>query len=122
LGAKLLAEIGQLAHAPVAVLAGPALALVDGALRAAPDVLSEAAVDLVLGANALGHFKALQYRAVAELERPLLCPAEAGPTGSGRMGPMPRVRKSNAGPIGPHAHGNIRIAGSSQPAAGACRL
>ena len=54
-GAKLHAEIRQLAGAALAVLAGAVFALVDRAFRAAPNVLAEAAVDLVLGADALGH-------------------------------------------------------------------
>jgi hypothetical protein len=41
------------------MLAWTALAAVERALRAAPDVLSEAAIDLMLGANALGHLLAL---------------------------------------------------------------
>jgi hypothetical protein len=49
LGLQLGAEIGRLALAPLAVLAGTVFAAVDRALRAAPDVLAEAAVDLVLG-------------------------------------------------------------------------
>ena len=63
LGAQLLAVVGQLAAAPLAVLAGARLALVEGALRPAPDVLAEAAVDLVLGADALGH---VEHSKVAE--------------------------------------------------------
>ena len=38
-----------------AVLPGPGLAAVDGALGPAPDVLAEAAIDLMLGADALRH-------------------------------------------------------------------
>ena len=55
LGAQLLAVVGELGLAPLAVLAGARFALVEGALGPAPDVLAEAAVDLVLGADALGH-------------------------------------------------------------------
>src|SRR5262245_27920538 len=55
LGAQLLAVVGELGLAPLAVLAGARLALVDRALGPAPDVLAEAAVDLVLGADALRH-------------------------------------------------------------------
>ncbi len=81
LGFELLAEVRQLALAAFAVLAGTALAAVERALRAAPDVLAEAAVDLMLGANALRHLLALhelEPRQVeltdAAVERPLLCP------------------------------------------------
>ena len=55
LGAQLHAVIGELALAPLAVLAGAVFALVDGRLRPAPDVLSQPAVDLVLRLVALGH-------------------------------------------------------------------
>jgi hypothetical protein len=55
LGAQLLAIVGELGLPPLAVLAGARFALVERALRPAPDVLAEAAVDLVLGADALGH-------------------------------------------------------------------
>ena len=46
-------------YVALAVLAGTALASVQRALRATPDVLAKAAVDLMLGANALGHLLAL---------------------------------------------------------------
>jgi hypothetical protein len=55
LGLELLAEVGNLAGAPLAVLARPRGPTVEGALRASPDILAEAAIDLMLGANALGH-------------------------------------------------------------------
>src|SRR5262249_43650328 len=55
LGAELNAEIGRLALASLAVLAGAILAAVYRALGPAPDVLAEAAVDLVLRRCALGH-------------------------------------------------------------------
>ena len=45
--------------AALAMLAGTAFAAVERALRAPPDVLAEAAVDLMLGANALRHLLAL---------------------------------------------------------------
>ena len=57
LGAELLAEVRELRDAALAVLAGTALALVERALRPAPDVLCQAAVDLVLSADALGHVR-----------------------------------------------------------------
>ena len=65
LGLQLLAVVGQLLNAALAVLAGARLATVEGALGPAPDVLTQAAVDLVLGANALGHVTALQWLCVA---------------------------------------------------------
>ncbi len=55
LGAELLAVVGELALAALAVLAGTGFTLVERALGPAPDVLAEAAIDLVLGADALGH-------------------------------------------------------------------
>src|SRR5690606_29310542 len=51
LGAELQAEVRHLALAALAVLAGAVFALVHGALRAAPDVLAHAAVELVLGSS-----------------------------------------------------------------------
>jgi hypothetical protein len=63
LGAELLAEVRKLRDAALAVLAGTALALVERALRPAPDVLCQAAVDLVLGAMALGHASLTSIRA-----------------------------------------------------------
>ena len=55
LGLELGAEVGRLALAALAVLAGAVLAAVDRALRAAPDVLAHAAVELVLGLDPLRH-------------------------------------------------------------------
>ena len=55
LGLELHAVVGELALAALAVLAGAVFALVDGALRAAPDILAHTAVDLVLRLVALGH-------------------------------------------------------------------
>src|SRR5262245_15099166 len=55
LGAELDAEIGELALPTLAVLARAVFAAVDGAFRAAPDVLAVAAVDLVLRRCTLGH-------------------------------------------------------------------
>src|SRR3982750_3873732 len=55
LGAELDAEVGQLALAALAVLAGAIFTAVHGALRAAPDVLAHTAVDFVLGFTALCH-------------------------------------------------------------------
>ena len=55
LGAQLQAEIGQLALAALAVLAGAVFTPVDRGLRAAPDVFAETAVDLVLRGFALAH-------------------------------------------------------------------
>src|SRR6478735_7707778 len=55
LGLELHAVVGELALAPLAVLAGPVLTPVHRALRSSPDVLAHPAVDLVLGFHALGH-------------------------------------------------------------------
>src|SRR5262245_22849856 len=52
---KLDTEIGELALAPLAMLAGAVFALVDRALGAAPDVLPHTAVDLVLGGCTFCH-------------------------------------------------------------------
>src|SRR3974390_2544156 len=45
LGAELAAEVGDLPLAARAVLAGPVLPAVHGALRAAPDILAHTAID-----------------------------------------------------------------------------
>ena len=55
LGAELHAEVGQLALAALAVLAGAVFTAVHGALRAAPDILAHTAIDLVLRFTALSH-------------------------------------------------------------------
>src|SRR6201999_4210481 len=55
LGAQLHAEVGELALAALAVLTGAVFPAVDGALRAAPDVLAHTAIDLVLRLTALSH-------------------------------------------------------------------
>src|SRR6185437_12145848 len=55
LGAKLDAVIGELALAALAMLAGAIFAAVHGALGTSEDVLAHAAVELILGAGALGH-------------------------------------------------------------------
>src|SRR5581483_10092345 len=62
LGAELHAEVGELALAALAVLAGTVLAAVDGALRPAPDILAHTAIDLVLRLTALGHRVLFQVR------------------------------------------------------------
>src|SRR3569623_1623 len=55
LGAELRTEVGELALAALAVLAGAVFTLVDGALRAAPDVLAHTAIDFILRLTALSH-------------------------------------------------------------------
>src|ERR1700709_2862489 len=55
LGAQLHAEVGELALAALAVLAGAVFTAIDGALRAAPDILAHTAIDLVLRLTALSH-------------------------------------------------------------------
>src|SRR5205814_9632406 len=55
LGAQLKAEVGDLLLAALAVLAGAVGPRVDRGFRTAPDVLAHPAVELVLGAMALGH-------------------------------------------------------------------
>src|SRR5262245_12499657 len=62
LGAQLHAVVGELALAALAVLAGAVFAPVHGALRAAPDILPHAAVELVLGFMALGHRVLMRLR------------------------------------------------------------
>src|SRR5262249_14741736 len=55
LGAELHAEVGQLALAALAMLAGAIFPAIDGALGAAPDVLAQTAIDLVFRLTALSH-------------------------------------------------------------------
>src|SRR4029077_2989010 len=55
LGTELAAEVGELALAALAVLAGAVFPAVHGALRAAPDILAHAAIDLVFRLTALCH-------------------------------------------------------------------
>src|SRR5215468_1493985 len=95
LGAQLYAIVRELAFAALAVLAGTIFAAVDGALRAAPDILAHAAVDLVFRLVALGH----RVLCLCFLEdRALLCPGVAG---TDRPWPKrrarPRVAKRRAG-------------------------
>src|ERR1043166_6414408 len=61
LGAQLHAVVGELALAALAVLARAVFAAVHRALRAAPDVLAHAAVELVFRLVALGH-RVLMFR------------------------------------------------------------
>ena len=55
LGAQLEAEVGQLALAALAMLAGAVFAAVHRRLGAAPDVLAHAAIDFILCGFALAH-------------------------------------------------------------------
>ncbi len=55
LGAQLDAEIGNLALAALAMLAGAVFALVHRGLWTTPDILAHTAIELVLGAGALRH-------------------------------------------------------------------
>ena len=55
LGAQLHAEVGELALAALAVLAGAVFPAVHRALRAAPDILAHTAIDLVFRLTALSH-------------------------------------------------------------------
>ena len=84
LGAKLDAEVGHLAAAALAVLAGAVFAAVDRTFRTAPDVLAHAAVDLVLGGSALGHLASLlSHQMVQAASFPLVGPIRP----SGRQDP-----------------------------------
>src|SRR6266576_3867744 len=92
LGAQLHAVVGELALAALAVLARTIFAAVDGALRAAPDVLPHTAVDLVFRLVALGHRVLL---CLFE-DRALLCPGPPEPTGLGRSGGQDRGSRNAA--------------------------
>src|SRR5690606_4505734 len=69
LGGELDAEIGGLAAA-LAVLPGTVFALVDRALRPAPEIDPEAAVDLVLRRRALRHAGSRLCRCACCPDRP----------------------------------------------------
>src|SRR5262249_50913937 len=78
LGFELHAVVGELAFAPLAVLAGAVFTPVHRALGTTPDVLAHPAVDLVLGFHALGHSRPRLSLCWLE-DRALLCPLR-GPT------------------------------------------
>ena len=97
---QLHAEVGELALAALAVLAGAVFAAVHGALRAAPDILAHAAVDLVLRFSALGHSRPqlvefAWFRGNAPSCCPGTCRNRQVLCQSGRHGP--RVAKRRAG-------------------------
>src|SRR5262249_49052688 len=71
LGPQLHAEVGELALATLAMLAGSVFAAIDGALGAAPDILTHAAIKLMLGLNSLCHF-ASSLRACARRRNRLI--------------------------------------------------
>src|SRR5262249_38801631 len=106
LGAQLHAVVGELALSPLAVLAGSVFAAVHGALRAAPDVLAHAAIDLVLRLTALGH-RVLRICGLRPAGLPLglrIAPSSV-PLGRNRQAwafisanARPRVAKRLAGP------------------------
>src|SRR6185437_13783284 len=77
LGAELHAEVGELALAALAVLAGAVFPAVHGALRAAPDILAHAAIDLVFRLTALSHrvlFQKLNFEETRPpVHRPYRC-------------------------------------------------
>src|SRR5882757_3114889 len=97
LGAQLHAEVGKLALAALAVLAGAVFAAVHRALRAAPDILAHTAIDLVFRLTALSHRVLDCWFEMRK--RALLCagnfPEPTGPPLKPREGP--RVAKRNAG-------------------------
>ncbi len=82
LGAELHAEVGELALAALAVLAGAVFALVHGALRAAPDVLAHTAVELVFRLTALCHRVLVKILIDLRKRALLLHRNWPGPTGS----------------------------------------
>src|SRR5689334_2482142 len=91
---ELNAVVGQLALAPLAMLARPVFAPIYRTFWPTPDVLAHPAVKLVLGFHALGHSRPRLSLADAE-DRALLCPGRAG---TERQSPrkrkaLPRVAK-----------------------------
>src|SRR6202166_1233435 len=88
LGAQLHAEVGELALAALAVLAGAVFPAVHGALRAAPDILAHTAIDLVFRLTALSH-RVLFIRSLSfEETRPPVRREIPAPTG-----PAPKANK-----------------------------
>src|SRR6201991_1327897 len=71
LGAQLHAEVGELALAALAVLAGAVFPAVHRALRAAPDILAHTAIDLVFRLTALSHRVLFAYLSVEETRPPV---------------------------------------------------
>src|ERR1700681_3244132 len=71
LGAQLHAEVGELALAALAVLAGAIFPAVHRALRAAPDILAHTAIDLVFRLTALSHRVLFAYLSVEETRPPV---------------------------------------------------
>src|SRR5882757_7793476 len=109
LGAELHAEVGELALAALAVLAGAVFPAVHRALGAAPDILAHTAIDLVFRLTALGH-RGPRLRVWRLRKRALLCTgAWPGPTGPSRKHRgRPRVAKRNAGRNRPASKRGIR--------------
>src|SRR5690606_19820369 len=70
LGAQLEAEVGHLALAPLAMLAGAVLAPVHRRFRPAPDVLAHTAIDLVFRGLALAHSHSLSNSCTRNLALP----------------------------------------------------
>ncbi len=109
LGAQLHAEVGQLALAALAVLAGAVFAVVDRGLRAAPDIFAQTAVDLVLGRirACSSHFLSKRYT------RSVDAPGEGNAPSSAlrfrrltglvhaRFADSPRDTSNKTGPKGP---------------------
>src|SRR3990170_4119601 len=71
LGAQLHAEVGELALAALAVLAGAIFPAVHRALRAAPDILAHTAIDLVFRLTALSHRVLFAYLSFEETRPPV---------------------------------------------------
>jgi hypothetical protein len=85
LGAELHAEVGELALAALAVLAGAIFAAVHRALRAAPDILAHAAIDLVFRLTTLCHRVLFLLNGWFEETRP---PVQPGNPGADRSKPL----------------------------------
>ena len=101
LGLELGAEVGRLALAPLAVLAGAVFPLVHRALGTAPDVLTHPAVDLVFGFCALRHRgSSLNATLIEGEERALLRKRKILLlTGRHPARRRPRVRQTTNAPI-----------------------
>ncbi len=96
LGLELGAEVGRLALAALAMLAGAVLALVERAPGTAPDVLAHAAIDLILGLCALRHRgSSVAIRLVSRGTRPPLRPPGRRQV-EAEQGPRPWVRQTES--------------------------
>src|SRR6185295_10772436 len=97
LGAQLHAEVGKLALAALAMLAGAVFTLVHGALRATPDILAHTAINLVFRLTALSHRVLFAVQEFEETRPPVRREVPGADRPSPKALGGPRVAKRNAG-------------------------